>query len=201
MQVKWGSTVSDCFHVGNGVRQGGILSPFLFNLYMDDLSKELNPCKTCCVSGNTVINHLMYADDLVIFSPYSAGLQELLDICSQYGIDFNILYNSKKSSILIVRSREDAKAVFPNFTLSSNILLVSKDIKYLGHYISDDLSDDRDINRQQCKLYGQANTLLRRFSKCSSDVKVSLFKAFCTPLYTSHLWCNYKANAKTKSGL
>lgn len=39
MQIKWGDTVSTPFSVGNGVRQGGILSPGLFNLYMDDLSQ------------------------------------------------------------------------------------------------------------------------------------------------------------------
>ncbi len=32
------------FHVTNGVRQGGILSPFLFNVYMDELSNRLNGC-------------------------------------------------------------------------------------------------------------------------------------------------------------
>ena len=40
MQVKWGNSVSASF--GNGVRQGGLLSPALFNLYMDELSKQLN---------------------------------------------------------------------------------------------------------------------------------------------------------------
>ena len=60
----------------------------------------------------------MYADDLVILCPYSAGLQQLLRICSQYGIDFDIKYNVKKSNIMIVRSREDRKFVFPDFFLS-----------------------------------------------------------------------------------
>ncbi len=43
----------------------------------------------------------MYADDLVIFCPYSAGLQQLLRICSQYGSDFDIKYNAKKSNIMV----------------------------------------------------------------------------------------------------
>ena len=198
MQVKWGNAMSENFHVSNGVRQGGILSPFLFNVYMDDLSRELNLCKTGCIIGHTVVNHLMYADDLVIFSPYSAGLQQLLRICSQYGTDFNIKYNAKKRVILIVRSKDDKRAVFPNFVLSNVNLVVCNETKYLGHYISDDLSDDKDIHRQRCKLYAQANMLMRKFHKCSIDVKVSLFKAYCTPLYTAHLWSDYKARSLQK---
>ena len=66
MCVRWGNSLSDPSHVNNGVRQGGILSPYLFNVYMDDLSQSLNCCKTGCLSGEIIINHLMYADDLVL---------------------------------------------------------------------------------------------------------------------------------------
>ena len=38
MLVRWGSTSTSSFHVSNGVNQGGILSPMLFNVYMDQLS-------------------------------------------------------------------------------------------------------------------------------------------------------------------
>ena len=42
MQIKWGKHFSEPFHVSNGVRQGGVLSPYLFAFYLDDLSNELN---------------------------------------------------------------------------------------------------------------------------------------------------------------
>ena len=42
LYVKWGSCVSESFSTTNGVRQGGILSPILFNLYFDYISVELN---------------------------------------------------------------------------------------------------------------------------------------------------------------
>ncbi len=54
MNVRWGNVMSDPFTVSNGVHQGGILSAYLFNVYMDDLSNELNAYKIGCVSGNAV---------------------------------------------------------------------------------------------------------------------------------------------------
>ena len=73
----------------------------------------------------------MYADDLVAFSPCSAGLQEILSICSQYGAQFDIKYNAEKSNIMIVRSREDRRAVFPMFFLSGKALVCAMRLNIL----------------------------------------------------------------------
>lgn len=187
-QVKWDNVVSAPFCVSNGVHQGGILSPILFNVYMDELSHQL----TGCLVGGTTVNHLLYADELVLLCPYSAGLQQMLKVCSQYGLDYDIKYNAKKSHIMIVRSAVDRKSTFPTFYLSGSPLGVCEEIKYLGHAISDDWTDDTDLYRQHCKIYAQANMLIRKFSMCSDSVKCSLFRTYITPLYTAQSWCNYK---------
>uniref|UniRef100_A0A8C1PP13 Reverse transcriptase domain-containing protein n=1 Tax=Cyprinus carpio TaxID=7962 RepID=A0A8C1PP13_CYPCA len=191
-QVKWDNVVSAPFYVSNGVRQGGIMSPILFNVYMDELSDQLNRLKTGCLVGNTVVNHLMYADDLVLLCPYSVGLQQMLKVCSQYGFDYDIKYNTKKSHIMVVRSNEDNKSTFPTFYLSDSPLAVCEEVKYLGHVISNDWTDDKDLYRQRCKIYAQANMLIRKFYMCSNSVKCSLFRTYITPLYTAQLWSNYK---------
>ena len=181
MQVKWGNTLSAPFRVGNGVRQGGILSPALFNLYMDGLSKQLEECNTGCMIGDTLINHLMYADDLSLISPSSSGFQHLLNICSNYGLDFNIKYNAKKSMVLICRTKDDSELRFPHFYLSGQTVNVAKSAKYLGHIITDTLDDDEDMYRQRRMLYVQANMLVRKFHHCTTDVKVNLFLEHTTP--------------------
>lgn len=121
-----GDSLSAPFKVGNGVRQGGILSPVLFNLYLDELSTRLNACSTGCVAGNRLFNHLMYADDLVVFSPSTAGLQQLLNICSHYGLEHDIKYNAVKSMIMICRTKEDKGMSFPVFYLSDTALTVTR---------------------------------------------------------------------------
>ena len=57
MYVRWSGILSHGFHVTNGVRKGGILSPYLFNVYMDDLSIALSECCPGCCVSNTIMNH------------------------------------------------------------------------------------------------------------------------------------------------
>ena len=65
----------------------------------------LNCCKTGCLSGEIMINHLMYADGLVLLSPSATGLRELFLACEKYSKEHAIIYNSKKSSVLICKNR------------------------------------------------------------------------------------------------
>ena len=79
MCVRWGNSISPDYFVGNGVKQGGIISPILFNIYMDDLSMHLNSSGIEGYLGTAFIYYLCYADDLCLISLSSSG-------CSNYYI-------------------------------------------------------------------------------------------------------------------
>ena len=47
-------------------------------------------------------------------------------------------------------------------------------------------------------LYAKSNKLLRTFSHCSTDVKITLFQSYCTALYCPYLWNDYKKSTFSK---
>ena len=87
------------------------------------------------MSGDTIINHLMYADDLVLISPSATGMKELLCACEVYSLEHAIIYNSKKSTLLVCRNKAMRQAVCPSFIVNGNIIPESDNVKYLGHII------------------------------------------------------------------
>ena len=91
MFVRWGNTISTHFTVANRVKQGGVISPILFNIYIDKLSIVLNSSGIGGYLANVFLNHLCYADDLCLISLSSTGMQQLLNICQNYAMDQQLL--------------------------------------------------------------------------------------------------------------
>ena len=76
MCVKWGKVNSAYLNVSNGVRQGWVLSPKLFAMYVDDLSYEPTLCKSGCYIDDQCMNHVIYVDDICLMTPVAIGSQK-----------------------------------------------------------------------------------------------------------------------------
>ena len=169
MCVQWGHCISSTFTVSNGVKQGGILSPKLFIVYMDDLSNILNKTNIGGKVGGMRFNHLCYADDLCLVSISSAGMQKLFNICEKYGVDHDLIYNSAKTMCMCF-SPKFIKLKSPTLMLDGEVLNFVEKNKYLGVIIQTN-STEQDVIRQMRKFYANANMLIRKFSNCSYEVK------------------------------
>ena len=160
-----GNITSTLFNVSNGVRQGGMLSPYLFAVYVDDLSVMLNLSNTglnmyTCMYK--MLNHIFYADDLCIMSASPAGLQYILNICEKYASDNDIVFNGKKS-VCIVFKPDRYKLKSPDIVLDGAKLEYVENAKHLGVILNKKCQDDNDIQRHIRSLYARANTVIRKF--------------------------------------
>ena len=94
---------STSFCVSNGVKQGGVISLVLFNVYMDDLSCVLNCSNIGGRIGGEIVNHLSYADDLCLICLSSAGMQKLLNVCSKYATEHSLSYNATNRILCVLK--------------------------------------------------------------------------------------------------
>ena len=101
IQVKWSKENSREFGALNGVRQGGVLSPLLFIIYMDELLLQLKQKGIRCYIGDYFVGALSYADDLALLCPSLVGLQEMVHVCEEFGVEFDMSYNPKKTKCIL----------------------------------------------------------------------------------------------------
>jgi len=201
MCVQWQNCHSTCFNIANGVRQGGVLSPFLFRVYIRELINSVVKSKTGCYIAGVCVNLLAYADDIVLLSPSWHGLQKLLNVIEKAATVVGMSFNTNKTVCMVVNPYDKSKIVclsFPQLSLANCKLSFVSQFKYLGHIIENTFCDDSDINREIKSLFARANVLIRRFSSCSRQVKLRLFKSYCLCFYDVALWENFHVSALNK---
>ena len=88
LSIRWNTTFSTKFGVSNGVRQGGVLSPILFTVYIDELLSRLSDQGVGCYTGYHFAGSLCYADDVALLAPSPAALRILLAECERFAAEF-----------------------------------------------------------------------------------------------------------------
>ena len=184
--------------MSNGIRQGSILSPYLFNVYVDDLNNKLNSAKVGCYVSDRPVNNFSYADDLALVAPSATALNLLLETCDSFAKDNYIIFSTTKSVCMSILPKCSTITRLPNIYLTNSKLNYVDHFNYLGHTITSKFTDDEDIGKETRKLCVQGNTIIRKFKFCNVDAKCCLFKSFCYSLYCCSLWANHSVSSVNK---
>ena len=91
--VKWSGVRSASFSITNGTRQGSVLSPTLFSVYLDELLKELRLLGVGCHMGGAWVGATGYADDLILLAPSRTAMKKMLRVCEIYADIYNLQFS------------------------------------------------------------------------------------------------------------
>lgn len=195
--------LSEPIEVTKGVHQGNVLSPLLFNIFINDLGESLKDDEVPELH-NSKISHLLYADDLLLLSTSETSLQHNIDKVNEFCDKWGLSINSDKSKIMIFSKNGQVKKDRYTFNVGQIRLECVNQYKYLGVNIS-----------ASGKFVIAEKTLSLKASRALFSVKQSLFNndnmmptailrifdALVKPiaLYNSEIWLGYKSCYQKKS--
>jgi hypothetical protein len=181
--VRWGDAMSSVFPVISGVRQGGVLSPLLFAIFMDNLINRLQISGLGCVLNQTYFGCLIYADDIMLISQSVVSMQKMLNICDEFANDVDVKFNTTKSSAMRIGDR--FKVNCAPLILAGNHLQYVKEFKYLGVNIVSGRGFRTTFDHVKVKFYRTFNAILSKSRASNSElISVQLLKSYCLPFLT-----------------
>lgn len=180
--VRLNSYRTEWFDVNCGLRQGCVLSPLLFNLFLNDLAIFLQSLGLGVKVGDETVCIMLYADDIVILAECEANLQLLLNGLYEWCGRNDMTVNIAKSNVVHFRQNSIPKT---NFVFSFGEILLSVIDRYT--YLGIVLSEHLDYNIMvKCVAQSASRALGLLIARCKTigGVPYNVF----TKLYDSVVW-------------
>lgn len=155
---------------------------YCYTMYIDELLYRLSESHMGCYIGNTFHGAFGYADDIILLSPSIHSLDALLNICSEYALEYNVLFNSSKSKLIVYNQSSEPRVEF-----MGGVIDVVNHEKHLGNVIGN-LTQRDIISRITNDFLTRVNMVKSHFKNIPTDTMYFLFKTYCMPLYGSQLW-------------
>ena len=144
---------SSWFRILQGSGQGGVVSPFMYLCYIDDLIRELCNCMDGFMLLCLILYALTVADDMLLLALSKAGLDKLLVICYQYSCKWRYDYVPIKCSVIVFNETKFSyDRQNRQWKLRPNIVNEDINYKHLGVNCYKYLNIDTNIKEATDKL-------------------------------------------------
>jgi hypothetical protein len=186
--VNWAGILSFSFPIKNGVRQGGVLSPYLFSFYIDELTSVLRNTGVGCYFGGAFAGIVIYADDIVLLSPSVKGLRILIKATYDFANSHKLSFNPSKSFCIRFHKNNPINVALPNIHIdlgNAQVNWVHK-VTHLGNIITHNLDDTAHLNHLTADFYVRVNGLLASVGFVRDPCLLySIFNSLCCCFYGS----------------
>ena len=194
-RVRVGDRLTSPVRMQQGVRQGCPLSPVLFNLFVDELSRRLRRAGYGVNLSDQELHALLYADDVVILAKSKEDLQKMIDVVEKYCREWHMVLNLGKSKVMVVGGGDVSakRALYEkSFRFRGKFVEVVDKYKYLGVIISPDLSWSKHTDYTITKATTRQASIRRVLTNGKIDARARLlvWKAQVRPIleYGSEVW-------------
>ena len=149
--IKWNGAISRTFKISRGTRQGSILSPSVFNYFINELLVNLSQLTDGVAIENVHLNSFAYADDVTLFCSTVPGLQRLIDVCSAYAGEWRFNFGIAKTKCMI--SGQHNLLVDPKWYLNNVMIENVDEMDILGVTVSSTCDATSHVRRRgdKCK--------------------------------------------------
>ena len=182
--IKWSNVHSESFPVECGTKQGGILSPDFFAIYINDLIIQLRSTGIGCHVIRRFIACLLFADDVSLICPSRGSLQRLLNICADYCLEFRLKFNIGKTKIMVFGKLSKSVHSISKIALYGEEIEYVSSCKYLGFHILSNTEFSVSVNEDLRGFFGSVNSILTSVRQPRENVMMQLLYSNCIPKLT-----------------
>jgi hypothetical protein len=187
--VRVNGLLTPWFKVPNGVKQGCMMSPTLFALYIDDLARDIKSLNCGINIDDTMVSILLYADDIVLLAPTEEKLQCMLDKMHEWCRKWRLELNKEKTKVLHFRTPSTRRSNF-TFKCGDITLDYAESYKYLGMWLDEHLNYKQAV-RELAKSASRAfSALCTKSQNVEYTVFTALYKSLVQPIlsYGAGIW-------------
>ena len=180
LTVSFNGKFSKVFDTQEGVKQGGIISPYLFNYFVNDLLNQNDSLNIGAKIGTVNVSMIAYCDDLILISPTETHMRSLIKLCESYAVEWKIEFNASKSI-----AYSHGYSCKPSFSLNNLEIPHQEFFIYLGLPVGDDSFVWNYFEEKMSKVeksFYSLRGLGCKPSDLSPKTIAFVFKQFCQPI-------------------
>ena len=193
--IRVDQEVSDQAEIKRGVRQGCVLSPYLFNIYTEYIFRESNDMTGIMING-TNINNIRYVDDTTLLASNNKDLQEIFDKVKAESEAKGLNMNVSKTKTMVISRTEGKEA---KIIADGKVLEQVHHFKYLGQTVNENGKTDQEVKiriaQAKSTFIQMKDILTTRNISIALRLKTVDLYIYPIVLYGAETWTMYKGTS------